>query len=310
MEKFVKRVTAPDLKNTFYYSKENIFYASNYSMLPASSGGNKANILGGNCTAYVYGRLLEQGVKYSKLCGNAGNWFAQAKAANYPTGTTPKLGSVACWDDHVAIVESIVNYTISESGWNSYIFRTRNLDANWTRTGHKFLGFIYTGIDYEPEVIETIANVNLKAGAQVTLNNTPCYSSASSTSYGVKSGTYYLWDDTVNNGRIRITNAASRVGVAGQVTCWVAVADIGLSTGSSNTSTTPSTSSTVKKALTETSYSDYAKGSSKYYYVQKKFKDWSTSKGAFSVWKNAYNTYVANKASGYHVYDCDGKQLD
>ena len=67
---------------------------------------------------------------------------------------------------------------------------------------------------------------------------------------------------------------------------------------------------TVKKELTATSYPDYPEGSSKYYYVQKKFKDWSTSKGAFSVWKNAYNTYVANKASGYHIYDCDGKQLD
>ena len=66
----------------------------------------------------------------------------------------------------------------------------------------------------------------------------------------------------------------------------------------------------VKKALTATSYPDYPEGSGKYYYVQKKFKDWSTSKGLFSVWKNAYNTWSANKTSGYHVYDCNGKQLD
>ena len=66
----------------------------------------------------------------------------------------------------------------------------------------------------------------------------------------------------------------------------------------------------VKNPLTANSYSDYPKGSNKYYYVQKKFKDWSTSKGVFSEWKNAYNTWNANKSQGYHVYDCDGKQLD
>lgn len=67
---------------------------------------------------------------------------------------------------------------------------------------------------------------------------------------------------------------------------------------------------TVKNSLTVNSYSDYAKGCNKYYYVQKKFKDWSTSKGVFSEWKNAYKTWNANKSQGYHVYDCDGKQLD
>ena len=34
-------------------------------------------------------------------------------------------------------------------------------------------------------------------------------------------GTYYLWDDKVVKGRIRITNIKSRVGVAGQVTGWI-----------------------------------------------------------------------------------------
>ena len=54
-----------------------------------------------------------------------------------------------------------------------------------------------------------------------------------------KSGTFYLWDDVVKNGRIRITNAASRVGVAGQVTCWVNVADIGLATTTTATTSKP-----------------------------------------------------------------------
>ena len=79
------------------------------------------------------------------------------------------------------------------------------------------------------------------------LNNTPCYTSESAKeSYGKKSGTFYLWDDVVKNGRIRITNKPERVGVAGQVTCWVAIADIGLKAENKTASTVTSTGTTVK----------------------------------------------------------------
>ena len=68
---------------------------------------------------------------------------------------------------------------------------------------------------------------SIAAGAAVTLNNTAVYySSTSTTSSFRKSGTYYLWDSSVVKGRIRITNAKSRVGVSGQVTGWVNVSDI------------------------------------------------------------------------------------
>ena len=68
---------------------------------------------------------------------------------------------------------------------------------------------------------------NIVAGKKITLKNVKSYTSETAKShYGVKSGTFYLWDAVVKNGRIRITNAASRVGVKGQVTCWINVADI------------------------------------------------------------------------------------
>lgn len=71
------------------------------------------------------------------------------------------------------------------------------------------------------------AETKVVAGAKVTLNNTPCYTSETTkTSYGTKSGTFYYWDNVVKNGRIRITNRADRVGVKGQVTCWIVVKDI------------------------------------------------------------------------------------
>lgn len=73
-----------------------------------------------------------------------------------------------------------------------------------------------------------------KAGAKVQLNKTKLYVSSTATKESsTKTGTYYLWDGTVTKNRIRITNAASRVGKSGQVTGWVNVSDLGLSTASS-----------------------------------------------------------------------------
>ena len=64
----------------------------------------------------------------------------------------------------------------------------------------------------------------------------------------------------------------------------------------------------VKKELTPTSYPDYTDGST--YVVMSKYVDWSTSKGAFSKFANAFNQWSAYKNVGYHIYDKDGKQLD
>ncbi len=71
--------------------------------------------------------------------------------------------------------------------------------------------------------------VKVAAGEKVVLSNTKLYaSSTTSSSSGTRSGTYYLWDYSVKNGRVRITNSKSRVGKSGQVTGWVSVSDLGL----------------------------------------------------------------------------------
>jgi N-acetylmuramoyl-L-alanine amidase len=60
------------------------------------------------------------------------------------------------------------------------------------------------------------------AGKAVKLSKKPVYASASSkSSSGTLTGTYYYWNNEVINGRIRVTNAKSRVGVKGQVTGWI-----------------------------------------------------------------------------------------
>ena len=81
-------------------------------------------------------------------------------------------------------------------------------------------------------------------------------------------------------------------------------------TNSSTTTTVKPTQATqpVKAELNNKSYPNYT--GNKHYYVQKKFKSWADSKGAFQSWTNAFNEWNKNKNNGYHVYDNEGNQLD
>ena len=60
-------------------------------------------------------------------------------------------------------------------------------------------------------------------GTKHTLNNTVVYGTEKGPSIGKRSGVYYVWDATVRNGRIRMTNSPARVGLQGQVSFWVEV---------------------------------------------------------------------------------------
>lgn len=67
----------------------------------------------------------------------------------------------------------------------------------------------------------------LEAGQKVVLNKAPLYASSTTTKVSsYKTGTYYLWDAKVTNGRIRITNKTSNVGKSGQVTGWINTSSI------------------------------------------------------------------------------------
>lgn len=80
-------------------------------------------------------------------------------------------------------------------------------------------------------ITPTVPNktVEAKPGLEVTLQSTPCYTQANiNFSYGAKSGRYYLWDDKIVHGKIKITNSKANVGVAGKVTCWVNAVDLGI----------------------------------------------------------------------------------
>ena len=61
----------------------------------------------------------------------------------------------------------------------------------------------------------------IEAGGKYTLNNVPVYNSGNGSTIGTRSGTYYVWSATPENGRYKMTNSPSRVGIKGQVSFFV-----------------------------------------------------------------------------------------
>lgn len=147
---FTPRLTAPESDNKYYYSDINVFYKYGYPMP--------------NCTAYAFGRAYEILGKEPQLSHNAaGRWFTDnAESKAYKTGTTPKLGAVACWSydggGHVAVVEKITEdeITFSNSGYgykNFYLTTAKLSDKNPGQDNWTFQGYIYIG-EFESSNIE------------------------------------------------------------------------------------------------------------------------------------------------------------
>lgn len=97
------------------------------------------------------------------------------------------------------------------------------------------------------------SSAQYKAGQAVKLSNTPLYATSVETKVSsTKTGTFYIWSSNVVNGRIRITNSKANVGKSGQVTGWIKVTAIGVSS-SSATNNKPNTT-TAKPSTTVKAY--------------------------------------------------------
>ncbi len=133
-ELYEPRLTAPD-SSIPYYSRELNIYFQTGTPMP-------------NCVAYAYGRIYEMnGEKPLFTHGSAGDWYGMNKANGYyDYGSEPKLGAVACWSRHVAIVEAINDdgsVTISESHWGGTYFDVRTYQDMTSHYGQTFYGYIY-----------------------------------------------------------------------------------------------------------------------------------------------------------------------
>ena len=134
-ENYEPRLTAPNSSIPYYSSQLNPYFQTGTPMP--------------NCVAYAYGRIYEMNGEAPLLThGSAGDWYFMNKSAGYyEYGSEPKLGAVACWSRHVAIVEAINDdgsVTISESHWGGTYFDVRTYADMTSHFGQTFYGYIYT----------------------------------------------------------------------------------------------------------------------------------------------------------------------
>ena len=145
------RLTAPNSSIPYYSSELNYYFRTGTGMP--------------NCVAYAYGRIYEMNGEAPLLThGNAGDWYGMNKRGGYyDYGQTPKLGAVACWSNHVAVVEKINDdgsITFSESHWHGNYFNTVTYSNVYSHYGQRFYGYIYT---YNGGVTKELENKLLTA---------------------------------------------------------------------------------------------------------------------------------------------------
>lgn len=138
---FEPRLTAPSRSSSYYNRSLNVFSQTGYGMP--------------NCTAYAFGRIYEiTGERPLITRGNAGSWWRINKSNGYyDYGQEPKLGAIACWSNHVAVVEAIDGNTVtcSQSHWRGAYFDTCTFQSGDSHFGQSFYGYIYACPDFEAE---------------------------------------------------------------------------------------------------------------------------------------------------------------
>ena len=159
-EGYEPRLTAPSSKISYYSSKKNVYFQRGSGMP--------------NCVAYAYGRIYEMNGEAPKIThGSACDWYSMNKRNHYyEYGQEPKLGAVACWSNHVAIVEAINadgSITLSESHWHGRYFDTVTYKNMHSHFGQKFYGYIYTY--NEPEVEENITKTQKENKTKEVIKN-------------------------------------------------------------------------------------------------------------------------------------------
>lgn len=138
-KEYEARLTAPN-GEAYYTSELNVYSQTGYGMP--------------NCVAYAYGRIYELNGEAPKINhGNAGEWwYINMYNDYYDYGQEPKLGAIACWSNHVAVVEAIADdgtITVSESHWGGTYFDVTEFSDMTSHYGQTFYGYIYA---YEPKI--------------------------------------------------------------------------------------------------------------------------------------------------------------
>lgn len=174
------RTSMPDYDSAvgqkYYYTNSNIFYQIGLAPTRKPLSSKSKYYCRGNCTWYAYARaseILGRHLNYNFRWA-AGRWWSTNKSKKiYPYGSKPKAGSIACYNNHVAIVEKVVDGKVylSESGWRTTTKKpTKASDIEFkygTKAwGTKLQGYIYftgkTNNNNEVEIPATQVNYNVK----------------------------------------------------------------------------------------------------------------------------------------------------
>ena len=144
------RFDCPSQDNKYYNSGINPYVSAGYGMFQNN----------GNCTAYAYGRFMENlNQDWCNLSVNDAEDFFD-HSDEYERGQTPRLGAIICWEGkgslagHVAVVEEIREdgtIVTSNSAWESSLFYLKELRPPYDMgSNYRFQGFIYNPnvIDY------------------------------------------------------------------------------------------------------------------------------------------------------------------
>lgn len=284
----------------YYYSDNNIFYKYNYGP-PKKNGGRYVT---GNCTWYVYGRASELLGRQlnTNFRWDASAWWNVNKRGNYYSyGSKPKVGAIACYDTHVAIVEKVVNGHpyVSESGWRLSSWKPTSASqisfhygSPW-KGSSALRGYIYI-MDSKTAVKEKSVNYKVKITAKNLNMRTGPSGSYASVGY-IKPGTYTMikecgdWGKLKENNRWVYLDYVSKVssktetvvdtGTSVNLTVKITAKDLNMRTG-------PGTNYAVKGEAKPGTYT-----------IKKKSGDWGklSSNG---YWVNMkYVTVVKNNAS-------------
>lgn len=167
--------------------------------------------------------LCQTGV-YGAGCTQDAYYYKNARRFD----KAPRLGDQIFFDGaagsfvHTGIVVGLTSTTVTTVEGNA----GNKVTKKTYKLGDKTInGYGHPRYDPEPEPEKPKEDETktLTAGDALTLKNEPLYGSSTNKTVASRvTGTYYYWGGSVLNGRIRITNARSRCGIAGQVTGWIA----------------------------------------------------------------------------------------
>jgi len=153
----------------------------------------------------AYDRWIAQWASKCSYKKSYGMWQYSSKGS--VSGITGRVDMNYAYKDYPSIMKEngLCNFTKEEEKKEEQVPETPTENIPETPT------------DEKKETTTTI-----KKGQKVTLKGVTLYaSSTTSTGASKVTGTYYIWDATIMNGRVRITNKQSNAGKSGQVTGWI-----------------------------------------------------------------------------------------